>query len=46
MVCFGVECGLPGMMDYLGFGSDKFVVRLGSNYESHLMWQPKEFGFC
>ena len=38
VVCFGVECGLPGMMDYyLGFESDKFVVRLGSNYESHLM---------
>lgn len=37
MVRFGVECGLPGVMDYyLGFGSDEFVVRLGSDYERHL----------
>lgn len=38
MVCLGVECGLPEMMGYyLGFGSDEFVFRLGSNYERHLM---------
>lgn len=34
VVCLGVECGLPGMVDYYsGFGNDAFVVGLGQIME-------------